>query len=169
MTSKKSRPVLGGIIFLIVGFLHILIPAWGIIIPDIGASFYWYWGFYFAGSGGTTTSGIGPYDALVTAGRTAMTLMIIGFVILTITLILAKVLNTLETKKNLTTFGIVWLIIGILLLIAPSIYLVEISDSIFDEYSWGIGIFFSYCLAFIPLLVGIAVLYIQMKGETVGS
>ena len=167
LVASKGKPTLGGIIFLIVGFLHILIPAWGIIIPDIGASFYWYWGFYFAGSGGTTTSGIGPYDALVTAGRTAMTLMIICFVILTITLILAKALKIFKTEKNLAIFGIVWLITGILLLIAPSIYLAEISDTIFDEYSWGIGIFFSYCLAFVPLLGGIAVLYIQMKGEKV--
>lgn len=165
--SSKGKPILGGILFLIIGFLHILIPAWGILIPEISASFFWYWGFYFAGGGGTTTSGIGPIDAWVTAGRTAMTLMIICFVIITITLILAKALKTFKTKKNLTIFGIVWLITGILLLIAPSIYLIEVSEFIFDEYSWGIGIFFSYCLAFIPLLVGIAVLYNQMKGEKV--
>jgi len=42
MADIKGKPILGGILFLIVGFLHILIPAWGIIIPDIGASFYWY-------------------------------------------------------------------------------------------------------------------------------
>ncbi|MBA7520130.1 hypothetical protein ES705_12223 [subsurface metagenome] len=105
MADLKGKPTLGGIIFLIVGFLHILIPAWGILIPDIGASFFWYWGFYFAGSGGTTTSGIGPVDAWVTAGRTAMTLMIICFVILTITLILAKILKTFKTEKNLTICG----------------------------------------------------------------
>lgn len=169
MTSKKPKPILGGIIFLIVGFLHILIPAWGIIIPDIGASFYWYWGLYFAGSSGHTETGIGPYDALVTAGRTAMTVMIIGFIIILITLILVKVLNTLETKKNLTIFGIVWLITGILLLIGPSIYLLEIKDSIFDEHSWAFGLIFSYGLAIIPLILGIAVLITQSKGETVGS
>ena len=169
MEASKGKPILGGILFLIVGFLHILIPAWGIIIPDIGASFYWYWGFYFMGSEGNIETGIGPTDALVTAGRTAMTLMIICFVIVTITLILAKILKTFKTKKNLTIFGIVWLITGILLLIAPSIYLTEVSDIIFDEYSWGIGIFFSYCLAFIPLSAGIAVLYSQMKGEKVGT
>lgn len=165
LVSSKGKPTLGIILFLIIGVLHILIPAWGIIVPDIGASFFWYWGFYFMGSGGTTTSGIGPNDAWVTAGRTAMTLMIICFVILTITLILAKALKTFKTKKNFTIFGIVWLITGILLLIAPSIYLIEVSDIIFDEYSWGIGIIFSYCLAFVPLLVGIAVIYLQMKGE----
>jgi len=135
----------------------------------LGASFFWYWGFYFAGSGGTTTSGIGPVDAWVTAGRTAMTLMIICFVILTITLILAKILKTFKTEKNLTIFGIVWLITGILLLIAPSIYLTEVSDIIFDEYSWGIGILFSYSLAFGPLLLGIFALYRQMKGEKIGT
>ena len=135
----------------------------------MGASFFWYWGFYFAGSGGTTTSGIGPVDAWVTAGRTAMTLMIICFVILTITLILAKILKTFKTEKNLTIFGIVWLITGILLLIAPSIYLTEVSDIIFDEYSWGIGILFSYSLAFGPLLLGIFALYRQMKGEKIGT
>ncbi len=169
MADLKGKPTLGGIVFLIVGFLHILIPAWGILIPDIGASFFWYWGFYFAGSGGTTTSGIGPVDAWVTAGRTAMTLMIICFVILTITLILAKILKTFKTEKNLTIFGIVWLITGILLLIAPSIYLTEVSDIIFDEYSWGIGILFSYSLAFGPLLLGIFALYRQMKGEKIGT
>jgi hypothetical protein len=167
LASKKSRPILGGIIFLIIGFLHILIPAWGIIIPDVGASFYWYWGFYFAGSGGDIETGIGPYDALVTAGRTAMTVMIIGFVIVLITLILVKALNTLETKKNLVIFGIIWLITGILLVIGPSIYLAEISDSIFDEHSWAFGLIFSYGLAIIPIILGIAVLYMHFKGETV--
>ena len=58
MKSIKGKPTIFLILYTIAGFLHILIPAWGIIIPDIGASFYWYWGFYFAGSGGHTGSGI---------------------------------------------------------------------------------------------------------------
>jgi hypothetical protein len=167
--SGKSRPTLYGIIFLILGFLHILIPAWGIIIPDIGASFYWYWGFYFAGAGGTIHTGILSNEDVVTAGRTAMTLMIICFVILTITFILAKAKKVFKTEKNLNIFGIVWLILGIIMLIAPSIYLTTVSDSIFDEYSWGIGIFFSYGLACGPFLLGILVLYSQMKGKKIGA
>ena len=45
MKSIKGKPTIFLILYCIGGFLHVLIPAWGIIIPDIGASFYWYWGF----------------------------------------------------------------------------------------------------------------------------
>ncbi|MFX1281021.1 MAG: hypothetical protein ACFFA3_16850 [Promethearchaeota archaeon] len=165
MASKKSRPTLGGIIFLILGFLHIFLPVWGIIIPEIGASFYWYWGFYFSGSGGVIDTGIISNEEILTAGRTAMILMIICFVILTILFIIARVKRIFKTPKNFTIFGIVGLILGIILLIAPSIYLLAVGNSIFDEYSWGIGIFFSYGLSFVPLLLGVYFLYIQIKGE----
>ncbi|MFW9880768.1 MAG: hypothetical protein ACFFG0_47500 [Candidatus Thorarchaeota archaeon] len=47
------------------------------------------------------------------------------------------------------------------------IYLSSVRDSIYDEYAWGIEIFFSYALAFMPLIVGITVLYRHMKGEMV--
>jgi hypothetical protein len=163
--SGKSRPTLGAIIFLILGFLHILLPVWGIVIPDVAASFFWYWGFYFAGGGGTIDTGIITNEEWLTAGRTAMTLMIVCFIILTITFIVAKIKKIFKTEKNLSIFGIVWLILGIILLIAPSIYLMAIGSSIFDEYSWGVGIFFSYGLAFVPLISGIFILYTQMKGE----
>lgn len=160
---SKSKTTLYGILFLIIGFGHIFIPAWGIIIPDIGASFYWYWGFYFAGSGGTTDSGILADESIVNAGRTAITLMVICLIILTITLILAKSKKIFEAEQNISVFGIVWLILGIVMLIAPSIYLASVSDSIFDEYSWGIGIIFSYGLGFVPLLLGIITIYTQTK------
>ena len=160
---SKVKSALLGILLVIVGFGHLLLPAWGIIIPDVGASFYWYWGFYFAGSGGTTDSGILSDEDIVNAGRTSMTLMIICLVILTITLILAKSKNIIENKTSLSIFGIVWLILGIVMLIAPSIYLLSVSDTIFDEYSWGIGIIFSYGLAVIPLLIGIIAIYAQTK------
>lgn len=165
MGSKKSRPTLGIILFLILGFLHILLPVWGIVIPDIAASFYWYWGFYIAGGGGTVDIGIISNEELLSAGRTAMTLMIICYLILAITFIIAKIKKTFKTEKNLSIFGIIWLILGIILLIAPSIYLAAIGDSIFDKYTWGVGIFLSYGLAFIPIISGIFILYKQMKGE----
>ncbi|MBY8991849.1 MAG: hypothetical protein KGD58_13975 [Candidatus Lokiarchaeota archaeon] len=167
MGSKKSRPTLGVIIFLILGFLHILLPVWGIVVPDIMASFFWYWGFYIAGGGGTFDTGIISNEEWLSAGRTAMILMIICYVILTITFIIVKIKKTFKTEKNLNIFGIIWLILGIILLIAPSIYLAAVGDSPFDEYSWGVGIFFSYGLACVPLLLGIFVLYSQMKGEKV--
>lgn len=167
--SLKGKATIYGILLLILGFLHFLIPVWGIVVPDIGFSFFWYWGFYIAGSSGSFTTGTVTLEDWLIAGRTAMTLMIVCFVILTITLILAKTLKTFETEKNINIFGIVWLITGILMLIAPSIYLTTVSDSIFDEYTWPIGIFFSYGLASLPLLLGSVILYSHMKGEKVGT
>ncbi len=118
--------------------------------------------------GDINTGTIGNEDILF-AGRTAMIMMIICFIILLITFILARALDIFKTEKNLSLFGILWLIIGILLLIAPSIYVAEVRDVIFDEYSWGIGIFMSYGLAVVPLLLGILILYMKTKGQKVGT
>ena len=163
MESLKGKPTIILILLSIVGILHVLIPAWGIIIPDIGASFYWYWGFYFAGSGGDTDSGTISDQAILTAGTTAMFLMFIGFGIFLITIILARALKASETDKLLTVFSIIWIIVGILLVIAPSIYLYSVKDVIFDKYSWGIGLYFSYGLGIVPLLLGIGFLVASLK------
>ncbi|MFX1317043.1 MAG: hypothetical protein ACFE9T_14365 [Promethearchaeota archaeon] len=169
MVTLKGKPTVYLIIYVIVGFLHIFIPVWGIVIeePINTATFYWYWGFYFHASDGNTDTGIISLDDWLIAGRTAMTIMIICFIIFLITIILARSLEVFKTEKYLGLFGIMWLIIGILLLIAPSIYVVEVSDYIFDDYVWGIGIYFSYILAIVPLLLGIIILYVKMKGQKI--
>ena len=165
MISIKGKPTIFLILYCIGGFLHVLIPAWGIIIPDIGASFYWYWGFYFAGGGGHTESGIYPDTTIVNAGTIAMYLMFIGFAILLISIILVRVLKVFETERFFSIFCIIWIITGILLLIAPSIYVYAVRDGIFGKYAWGIGVYFSYGLAIPPLLVGIVLLVLKITNR----
>jgi len=171
LATLKGKPTLYFIIYIIVGFLHILVPVWGIVIeePFNIAEFYWYWGFYFHASEGNVDTGTVPIEGWLTAGRTAMAIMIICFIILLITLILARALDIFKTEKNLSLFGVIWLIIGILLLIAPSIYVAEVSDYIFHDYVWGVGIYFSYGLAVVPLLLGVLILYMKMKGQKIGT
>ncbi|MFX1410868.1 MAG: hypothetical protein ACFFA6_10970 [Promethearchaeota archaeon] len=169
MVTLKGKPTVYLIIYVIVGFLHIFIPVWGVVIeePFNIAEFYWYWGFYFRATEGNVDTGTIPIEGWLTAGRIAMTIMIICFIIFLITIILARSLEIFKTEKYLGLFGIIWLIIGILLLIAPSIYVVEVSDYIFDDYVWGVGIYFSYFLAIVPLLLGILILYTKMKGQKI--
>ena len=171
LTTLKGKPTIYGILLIIGGFLHLFVPVWGIVIPEPinYAAFFWYWGFYFQSSSGNIDTGIIGNEQWLFAGRTAMTLMIICFVILLITLVLARAFKIFETEKNITIFGIVWLITGILMLIAPSIYVIELNDVIFDEDVWGIGIYMSYGFAIIPLILGIILLYSKMKGEKIGT
>lgn len=171
LVTLKGKPTLYFIIYVIVGILHIFIPVWGVVIdePINIATFYWYWGFVFQSVDGNINTGTIGNEDILFAGRTAMIMMIICFIILLITFILARALDSFKTEKNLSLFGVLWLIIGILLLIAPSIYVAEVRDVIFDEYSWGIGIFMSYGLAVVPLLLGILILYMKTKGQKVGT
>lgn len=171
LATIKGKPTLGLIIYVIVGILHIFIPVWGVVLeePFNYAEFYWYWGFYVHASEGNFDTGTVPIEGWLTAGRTAMIMIIICFIIILITLILARALDIFKTEKNLSLFGILWLIVGVLLLIAPSIYVAEVSDVIFHDYSWGVGIYFSYGLAVVPLLLGIFILYMKSKGQKMGA
>ncbi|MFX0041927.1 MAG: hypothetical protein ACFE8L_03345 [Candidatus Hodarchaeota archaeon] len=171
MATLKGKPTLGFIIYVIIGILHIFIPVWGVVLeePFNYAEFYWYWGFFFHASEGNVDTGTVPIEGWLTAGRTAMIMMIICFIIILITFFIARALNVFETEKNLSLFGVLWLIIGVLLIIAPSIYVAEVSDVIFRDYSWGVGIFFSYGLAVVPLLLGILILYMKSKGQKIGT
>jgi len=171
LATLKGKPTLYFIIYIIVGLLHIFVPVWGIVIdePINIATFYWYWGFYFQSVDGNIDTGIVANENILFAGRTAMIMMIICFIILLITVILARAFKIFKNEKYLSLFGIAWLIIGILLLIAPSIYVMELKDVIFDDYVWGVGIFMSYGLAVVPLLIGILILYMKMKGQKIGT
>ncbi|MFX1397357.1 MAG: hypothetical protein ACFFAS_09980 [Promethearchaeota archaeon] len=165
MNFKKERRMIYFLLVPIIGLLHIFIPAWGIIIPEISAAFYWYWGFYVGGSGGGVVTGIIANETILNAGTTAMLLMLIGYAILLVTVILASVLKVDKTKKYLSILSIAWIILGILLIIAPSIYVNSIIDFIFDEYTITIGVFFSYALAIATTILGIVCLYLAIKSK----
>lgn len=142
---------------------HLFLPAWFYLVPEIAFSATWYWGTFLAGGGGTVI-----FETITfTEGTTATVLIVASFVLLLPTVIYTKGKKGTETKVQAIFIGIIWMISGVLLMIAPIVYL-SAFGGLFErfftsEYYFPLGLVLSFILAAALLLLGLATIFFATK------
>lgn len=151
------------VLLLILIIVHLIIPVWFYLVPDIAFSAWWYWGMFLGGGGGSFV-----FETITfTEGTTATILIVASFILLLPTIIYTKVKNGTENKVQGIFIGIIWMISGVLLMIAPIVYL-SAFGGLFErfftsEYYFPLGLVLSFILAAALLLLGLATIFFATK------